>query len=156
MNKNKTITEIICFLLMLNFFFEGINKIAYFEMYSWWATHKPLIKQIGGILSFFVPALEIAIAIFLLIPKYRKIALYAVIAAEIIFILWVMSVYLFTSILFWPYHAIWKDPTWMQKMLYGLLLSWLAFIAIIVNARTVNTQNHSIKKLLRNKPAHVS
>lgn len=43
-----------------------------------------------------------------------------------------MSVYLFTPYLFWPFHALWKNPTWMQKMIFALFLCWMAFSAILI------------------------
>ena len=126
----KRLYECICFLLILIFFYEGIQKLAYSDVYSFWVRHAPIIRKWGTIFQYTVPSVEIAIAVLLIIPRTRNIAFIAIIGAETGFILWVMSVYLFTGYLFWPYHAFWDNPTWMQKMAYGLMLAWLAFAAI--------------------------
>ena len=128
--KKNVIIEIICFLLMLNFFYEGVYKLAHFGDWRFWITEQPLIKSIGGLLKYVVPIAEIVFSILLALPSKRKVALYSIISMQILFILWVMSVYLLTAYLFWPYHAIWDKPTWMGKMSFGLVLSWLAYWVI--------------------------
>src|SRR5882757_10426313 len=129
MKTKKIIIEIICLVLVLNFFYEGIYKIAYIQNYGFWVTHEPLLRPIGKILTYLIPTGEIALSLLFLVPSCRIFALYITLAGLIIFVLWVMSVYLFTHFLFWPYHALWGRPTWMQKMLISLGLCWLAFMA---------------------------
>ena len=129
-NKNKVI-EVICILLMLNFFYEGIYKIAYLKYWGFWVAHEPLIKSIGIFLKFAIPLIDLALVIGILKPAHRILAMYGIIITQLLFVFWVMSVYLFTGDLFWPYHAFWADKsTWLQKMSYALLLCWLAFIVI--------------------------
>lgn len=135
MPVKKWLYECICLMLILNFFYEGVQKLTYLDMYSFWVSHSPVIRKFGAVLQYAVPFIEITIAILLIIPRYRGIALVTIIAVETGFILWVMSVYLFTGYLFWPYHALWDNPTWMQKMIYGLMLAWLAFTALFLNSR---------------------
>lgn len=138
MPVKKWLYECICFVLILNFFYEGVQKLAYLDVYSFWVNHAPVIRKFGAMLQYAVPFTEIAIAVLLLIPRCRSMALVTIIAVEIGFILWVMSVYLFTGYLFWPYHALWDNPTWMQKMVYGLMLAWLAFVAIFYTRKKEN------------------
>lgn len=151
MPVKKWLYECICFVLILNFFYEGVQKLAYLDVYSFWVNHAPIIRKFGAMLQYAVPLAEIAIATLLMIARYRSIVLFAIIVVEIVFILWVMSVYLFTGYLFWPYHALWDNPTWMQKIVYGLMLAWLAFAALTYNWKKENEH----KKLLRNTPANV-
>lgn len=152
MSVKKWLYECIGFLLILNFFYEGVQKLAYLNAYGFWVNHAPVIRKFGAVLKYAVPFVEIAISALLLMPRYRSRALVAIIAVETGFILWVMSVYLFTGYLFWPYHALWDNPSWMQKMAYGMVLAWLAFIAIFCNGKKENEH----KKLLRNISADVN
>src|SRR5690606_4140471 len=109
MPEKTWLYECIGFLLILNFFYEGIQKLAYLHVYSFWVNHAPIIRKFGAMLQYAVPFVEIAIAVLLIIPRYRSIALVTIIAVETGFILWVMSVYLFTGYLFWPYYALWDN-----------------------------------------------
>lgn len=139
-NKNQVI-GLICILLMLNFFYDGIYRIAYFKYWESWITHEPIIKYAGPILKYAIPIIDLGLAFAILRPPYRQYALYLIIISQWLFIFWVMSVYLLTGFLFWPFHAFWSgQPTWMQKMSFSLLLSWLSFITIIIrkNNKTSN------------------
>jgi hypothetical protein len=133
MPVKKWLYECICFVLILNFFYEGIQKLAYLDVYSFWVNHAPIIRKFGAVLQYAVPFVEIAIAVLLIIPRYRSIALVTIITVETGFILWVMSVYLFTGYRHWPYHALWERPTMMGKMSFGLLLSWLSFVTLMLS-----------------------
>jgi len=95
------------------------------------------------------------LSLLFLIPSYRVAAFYITIIVSVIFILWIMSVYLFTHYLFWPYHALWEKSTWMQKMLISAGMSWLAFTAILLSGNKF-TGNKTLSKLLRNMPANAS
>jgi hypothetical protein len=108
------------------------------EVWGFWITGEPLIKPIGNILKFLVPLSELTIALMLLKKRYRMISLYLIIASQILFIVWIMSVYLFTHNLFWPFHAIWGNSTWIQRMMYALFSSWLAFTAILLTKKSIS------------------
>jgi hypothetical protein len=153
MKTRKIIVEIICLILLLNFFYEGIYKIAYWGNYAFWVKHAPLLRPIWQLLTYIIPVGEIALALSFLAPKFRIKALYISIGVLIVFVLWVMSSYLFTSRLFWPYHALWEKPTWMQKMLISLGLSWLALTALIL-AKGGLPINRFSSNSLRNKPTN--
>lgn len=139
MLSKKGLYDFIILLLILNFFYEGIQKLAYLEVYGFWITHAPIIRRLGLILKYAVPLSEISIAVLLMIPRYREIGFIAIVVMEIGFILWVISVYLFTGYLFWPYHALWDDPTWMQKMVYALMLAWLALGGLVLSRKAIQS-----------------
>lgn len=155
MKTRKIIVEIICLLLVFNFFYEGIYKLAYFQNYGLWLYHMPFLKQVSGIVNYLVPFGLIALSLTLLAPRYRMNALYISIFVSVIFILYIMSCYLFTNRLFWPYHAFWKNPTWMQRMVFSLAAIWLAFIAIVLTKGSISFKRFS-SNALRNTPANAS
>ena len=153
MKTRKIIVEIICLVLMLNFFYEGIYKIAYWSDYAFWVKHAPLLKPVWQILTYAIPVGEIALALSFMVPKFRVKALYISIGVLFVFVLWVMSGFLFTNRIFFPYHALWEKPNWMDKMLISLGFGWLAFTAVLLS-----NANLSLKRFysnyLRNKSAN--
>lgn len=153
MKTRKVIVEVICLILLLNFFYEGIYKIAYWGNYAFWMKHAPLLRPVWQVLTYVIPVGEIALALSFLAPKFRVRALYITIGVLMVFVLWIMSVYLFTGYLFWPYHALWEKPTWMQKMLISLGLCWMALIAIVLSKGGVSFKRFSSNSL-RNTPAN--
>ena len=124
--------EVICFVLLMFWFYEGIYKVANWAGFSFYMKHAPLLRTAWQVPAYAIPIGEISLAVLLLVPKYRSIALYTTIGALLLFVFWIMSVYLFTGYLFWPYHALWDNPTWMQKILSSLVMCWLSYIAVVI------------------------
>jgi|GEM_PF-1061013 len=155
MKARKVIVEVICFVLMMFWFYEGIYKIAYFKQFGVYITHAPLIHPVGEILKYLIPFGEVGLALSLMVSGTKKASLYSTIGLLILFIVWIMSVYLFAHHSFWPYHAMWINPTWMQKMLISLGLCWMAFSAIVLLNKGVYVAKINSNSL-RNNPAGVS
>jgi len=155
MRARKIVVEVICIILLMYFFYDGIYKVAYWSKYALWMKYAPLLKPVWQFLSYVVPVGEIVLALALFSPKFRMRALYISIAGLISFLLWVVITHLFTHRLFWPYHAIWGKSTWMQVMLVSLGMCWISFTAIILSRPNVY-RNRSTLNSLRNTSANVS
>ena len=138
---------------MLNFFYEGIYKVAYWSNYAFWVKHAPLLRPVWQVLAYAIPVGEIVLAFLFLVPSYRVTLLYSIIVLSILFVIWIISVYLFTNYAFWPFHALWKKPTWMQKMLISLGFGWLSCIGIIL-LKDGFFVRQIMSKTLRNTPAN--
>ena len=153
MKAKKIIVEIIFMILILNFFYEGIYKIAYWNNYSVWLHHAPLLQKFWVILSFAIPLTEIGLSIALIIRPYKIRGLYLAITLLMLYVLWIMAVYLLTDRLFWPYHAMWTKPTWMQKMIISIGLSWLGWAALVLSKEKADLNLNSTNDL-RKLPAN--
>ena len=132
MKTRKIIVEVICFVLLMFWFYEGVYKVAYWGSFSFYMRHAPLLGPVWQVLAYGIPLAEISLALMFLFPKQKLRALYISIGILMLFVLWVMTWNMFTGRLFWPYHALWERPTWMQKMLVSLGLCWIAFVAAIL------------------------
>jgi hypothetical protein len=155
MKTRRIIVEVICFVLLMNWFYEGIYKVAYWGSFSFYIKHAPLLKPVWQVLAYVIPVGEIGLALLFLFPKKRMIALYLSIGGFLVFVFWIMSTYLFTSRLFWPYHALWQNPTWMQKMLISLGLGWMAFIVIVLSTPGM-LEKLSSSKVIRHTPININ
>jgi hypothetical protein len=135
MNTKRFITGAIYIVFALGAFYDGAYKVAHWGDYSCWLQNAPLLNPVAGILMYLIPLGEITVSTSILIPSFRLTALLTIIVALLLFVLWIMTVYLFTNRLFWPYHALFDKPTWMQKILISLGLSWAAFFLFISTMR---------------------
>jgi hypothetical protein len=86
--------------------------------------------------------------IMIILPRTREPSLYGIIVGEVIMILWLMNILLFTGWLIFPFQTLWNNANWMEKMLFALLLSWMAFIALLYYTK----KKDNSKSLLYNKP----
>ena len=133
MKTRKVIIELICLLLMMNFFFEGIYKIANWARYMHWMKRIPLLEGIWQFIAYGLPLVEFALALLFMKPSQRIKALYLSMVAFTIFVLWVMSAALFSHRIFGPLQHFWPKENWVDKMLIALGLGWMAFGAIILS-----------------------
>jgi hypothetical protein len=147
MSAKKIAVEIICWLLVFNFFYEGVYKVAYLHNYGLWLHHAPFLGSVANFLLYGIPVGEIALPFLLLMPAYRKPTLYFILAVQIFFVLYIMSGFLFSHLLFWPFHAPWNRPTWMQKMTLAIVFSWAALAAIFLSGDNLSIKIFNSKKI---------
>jgi hypothetical protein len=155
MKTRKIIVEVICFVLMMNWFYEGIYKVANWERFAIWIKHAPLLTPIWQPISYGVPIIEIMVALFFLKTSFSTRALYISMGVLIVYVFWVMAAVLFTHRLFWPFHSLWLNTNWVDKMLISLSLCWIAFIAVLLSKNAGKAIERS-KSDLHNIPANAS
>lgn len=148
----KVLLEGSAAILTVNFLYEGIYKILNFKGFTLWLRHAPLIAPFSNVLNVLIPTIEIVIA-FMLVTSFRRAAFWASIISLLLFVSWVVSAYLFTDRLFWPYHWLWTRPSWAQKMTVAIVLTWIAFISIIFLPTKPPRERRS-EKSLRKLPAN--
>lgn len=154
MKRRKAITDSICLLMMFFFFYDGIYKIANILPFGIWLYHAPLLSGFSAILKYAVPTLELVLSLMLL-TRYKRLSLSGIILANVLFVLWVMAAFLFTNRLFWPFHALWHKPKWLQEIALALFWSWLAFIALAL-PEDMAAPKSTLSSKLRNTPAKAS
>jgi hypothetical protein len=157
MKTNKIIAEIICFLLVINFFYEGLHNLVHYGAYNFWLKHIPYLEKISKFASYALPFGELILSVLLIIPLSRIYALYFSLAVLICFIGYLFLSLLYSPIFFLPFHAFWdtKYATWFQKMIYSLTLAWLAFMAILLFKLNISVKKY-LSKILRNTSADVN
>lgn len=155
MKTRRIIVEVICFVLLMFWFYEGVYKVAYLDDFGLYMMRAPLLRPLGSILKYVVPFAEIGLTAFFIVPRFRRVALYGTISFSLLYIFWVMGMTFFTHSLFWPYHALWKEPTWLQKILITSGLGWMAFLAVVLPGLDFQ-KNKMNRSSLRNKPANAS
>ena len=129
MKIRHSIADILVFLLVLDLFFEGIWKVAFWRSFSVWIHYAPFLKPVWAPLAYAIPTIEIATAISLLLSKLRQRVLVIVISLELCYILWIALFHAFSHRLCWPYQELWKGPTWIQEAVKALSIGWLALIS---------------------------
>lgn len=132
MKTKNVIIEVICFLLLVNFFYQGIYIFAYFKNYSIWLHGAPYLKSVSLYFIYVIPSLEIVLAILLWINGFRLVGLIATLVSFTLFIGYIMAACLFSPLLFWPFHAYWAHAHWIGILIFTVSLAWLNFIAILL------------------------
>lgn len=130
MKYKHTIMEILSMMLFLATAYSFIYKLVNINLYASFLKSAPIIHSNSAVLQFAIPIIEVSIAIGIILPKYRQLACLIYICIQVVFIIWVTSVRLFTTYLFWPFHSIWEGQTWMSKMIITLIECWISVIVL--------------------------
>src|SRR5690606_8338155 len=67
----------ICYLFVLLFVYAAVSKLLDFETFRVQLAQSPLLSAYAGIIAWLVPGVEILIALLLIIPRFRVVALYS-------------------------------------------------------------------------------
>jgi hypothetical protein len=157
MRYQKTIQASICFILTINFFYDGMYYLVNHHVYQLWLGNLPYLKGPNKVLSILIPLCEIFAALSLFVSKWRRGTLISIIVALMVFELYLMLTLTFNSRLYLPLHAFWGHTVWLYKMIYSIALAWLALLAVKLMPKGYNTKNKSDEnsKHLRNTSVSV-
>jgi hypothetical protein len=123
--------EGICFLLAVNFFYEGIFKFVHLQSYNNWLAFVPILRDFRIIFTYLIPSVEIILSLLLILSKNRVLWLYVSIGAFVIYIAFITLIFQIWILILHPHHAFWGPSSWIQKMILALCLSGLAFSASV-------------------------
>jgi putative oxidoreductase len=133
------IVEIISALFIILFFYTALNK-----SYNIGSTVEALkrTKVFTGMESYIawsVVAVEYLAAILLIIPKFRKLGLYASLILMAAFSLYVGIMMMFLANLPCSCGGVISKMTWKQHLIFNLFFTFLAFLAI----KMINSKNNN-------------
>ena len=157
MQYKRRIITAICFMLTLNFFYDGMYYFVNHSLYQFWFSNLPYLDKLHKPLSILIPVLEIGVSLTLLTGKWRKGSLIGIIIGLVIYLLYLMITLTFNTRLYLPLHAFWGHTVWLYKMLYAVALAWLCLTALwfMAAAKKDLRENDRASKSLRNKPVSV-
>jgi len=138
--KESIITGI-CWLCMALFLYTAYAKITDHDRFLKGLTRVHLISGFAVFISYAVPAIEIIVALLLLIPQIAKTGLYSFIAVMASFTIYIVSAMIWEKKL--PCHcggAI-EKLSWGQHIWFNLAFITIAIVALWL----INKPNTSLK-----------
>lgn len=139
--RTKTIiTEVICLLYVLLFVYAAISKLLDFNTFQNQLGQSPLLSAYAGIVSWSVPLLELAIATMLIIPKFRKIGLYAAFTLMVMFTTYIFIILNFSDFVPCSCGGVLEKLGWTEHLIFNIIFILLAALALFLL-----TQNTGVK-----------
>jgi len=142
----KIISEVICLLVLLYFFQDGIYKLSHLKSYQIWFSHAPYFKNFSPRIGYCIPIAETICATGILFKKSRAICLCLILAGLVIAILQIMAACFFTTFLFFPFHFLWFKPGWLQVLIVDLGIAWLIFMVLVSSKHITSKKIDSVAK----------
>lgn len=129
-NLRTILLELICLLYILLFVYAAVSKLLDFENFQVQLGQSPMLREFVLYLSYGIPAVELILALLLLLHKTKIIGLYCAFGLMISF-----SIYLFILIKYSAYipcscGGILEKMDWEAHLFFNVFFVIMAVIAI--------------------------
>jgi hypothetical protein len=126
--SKKWISEFFSALLILLWVYAAISKLRVYSQFSTELLGHDLLKNYAPIIAWLVPAVEIIIAILLIIPRTKKIGFLSSLGLLLVFTFYI--IYMF---IFYPHKpcscgGVISTLTWQQHIAFNIFLSIIALL----------------------------
>ncbi|OQP58182.1 hypothetical protein A3860_07610 [Niastella vici] len=119
MKKSNMAMGIICTLNIILFIYAASAKLLDFYNFQFSLSESPFIAPFAGILAWAVPAIELIIAVMLVIPGLRLAGLYASFILMSLFTVYITAMLLFTSDIPCSCGGVLEEMSWGTHILFN-------------------------------------
>jgi hypothetical protein len=145
LNANRS--NLIASLFILLFVYTATSKFLNFNLFQTMLYKSPLIGTKALVVAWFLPVIEILVALLLVTKKTQKIGLYGALALMIVFTSYLSYILLFAPKLPCSCGGVFKSMTWKEHLGFNIFFTCLALYGI-------DRKNIQIKRL--NSSFHVT
>lgn len=138
--KYKLYVDIMAGLLILLFVYTALSKLDNYSFFQAQLNLYPFIGLFGNTLSWAIPAMELLIAILLLLPAYRTKGLMAALILLIVFTVYLLLMILYTPDLPCSCGGVIQSLAWTQHIFFNCFFIMVTFIAVLMSRRNKNTK----------------
>ncbi|MGV3460264.1 MAG: DoxX family protein [Flavobacterium sp.] len=147
-----TIVFIISLLYILLFVYAAVSKILDFENFQIQLGQSPMLSAYAGIISWMVPAFEIAISLALLYQRVRFFALLGAFILMIMFTTYIIIILNFSSFVPCSCGGVLEKMGWKEHLIFNIGFVLLALIGLIIERKKlVENTSAKIRKLLTHR-----
>lgn len=138
----KYVVEIISFLFLILFTYAAFSKLASYESFTIQLGQSPLLSAFAGWVAWFIPALEIVIALLLMFSRTRFFALTASFTLMTMFTAYIFIILNYSEFVPSSCGGILEKMTWQQHIYFNIVFCFLAAVAIILSLEKLPMQTN--------------
>ena len=131
----KTVLETICLLFILLFVYTAVSKLLDYENFRAVIGQSPLLTRFAPVLAIVVPLAEIIIALLLVIPRYRRIGLYASFAMMVLFTTYIIVLVTLSERIPCSCGGVISRMTWKQHLYFNIGFVLLALLGMWLHTK---------------------
>ncbi|PYF74567.1 MauE/DoxX family redox-associated membrane protein [Pedobacter nutrimenti] len=131
----KLIVEIICYAFFILFLYAASSKLFDYEKSELQMSKSPIITDFAFILVWLVPAIEIIIAVMLLIHRTLLLAFYASLGIMSLFTAYIVAILYFTDNIPCSCGGVLEKMSWDQHLVFNVFFIALAVTAILLQTK---------------------
>jgi len=127
---NKHGCKAIAYLFILLFTYAAVSKLLDFETFTIQLAQSPMFSAYAEIVSWLVPGTELLISIILMLPKFRRIGLYAFFFLMVLFTAYIIIILNYADFVPCSCGGVLEALSWNQHLLFNAVFIILAVLAI--------------------------
>lgn len=124
-----------CYAYCFLFLYAAVSKLLDYNNFVVQIGQSPLLSAFAGWISWLVPALEIIIAIGLLIPRCQRIALIAAFLLMVKFSAYIFFIMNFSAFVPCSCGGILEAMSWKQHLIFNIAVCLLGLIALLAEIK---------------------
>ncbi|MBK5214929.1 MAG: hypothetical protein JJE55_14880 [Flavobacteriaceae bacterium] len=121
---------VVSYMFVLLFLYAATSKLLDFETFTVQLAQSPLLSAYAGIIAWLIPGIEIAIAILLMVPKFRTLALYAAFTLMVMFTAYIYIILNLSDFIPCSCGGVLEKLSWRQHLIFNVVFIVLAAVAI--------------------------
>lgn len=133
----KWITSGVAVLFILLFVYAAVSKLIDYENFTLQLAQSLLLSAFAPVIAWLVPFTEFAIAILLVIPRFRIFALYASFLLMVMFSGYIFIILNFTDFIPCSCGGVLEKLGWTEHLIFNIIFALFAAAAIVVGVRKV-------------------
>lgn len=137
----KYFIDIVSYLFIALFTYAAFSKLSDYESFTIQLGQSPLLSAFAGWVAWFIPALEIGIAILIMFNRTRFFALVVSFGLMMMFSAYIFIILHYSEFVPCSCGGILEKMTWNQHLLFNLVFCFLAAVAIIFSLEQLPLQN---------------
>ncbi|TGV04058.1 MauE/DoxX family redox-associated membrane protein [Flavivirga rizhaonensis] len=140
---------------MLLFVYAALSKLLVFDEFKIQIGQSDMLTPFAGIIAWVIPYLEFLIALFLLIPRFRLLGMYAAFNLMVMFTAYIFIILNFSNDIPCSCGGVIEKLGWTEHLILNIAFVILAFIGIRIINRQKNditrkfVSSHNTKKLYK-------
>jgi uncharacterized membrane protein YphA (DoxX/SURF4 family) len=142
----NNIVSIICCLYALLFTYAATSKLLDFENFRIQLGQSPILSSFASWILFAVPAVEILIAILLLVRNCRLLGLFAAYTLMILFTAYIYIILNYSAFVPCSCGGVIQKLSWGQHIIFNICFILLAGIAVILFSDNNTLNNRQTAK----------
>lgn len=133
--SKQLVIDIICYTYLILFLYAAFSKLLTYEKSELQMSKSPIITDFAFILVWLVPALEIVIAICLMLKKTAMLALYAALALMSLFTAYIIAILNFSDTIPCSCGGVLEKLGWTEHLIFNIAFIIIAIIAILLQTK---------------------
>jgi hypothetical protein len=138
--KKSIIIEIIAALLILLFFYTGLNKLLEPGKFEFALTKSPVVANYYKDLAKLLPIIELVVGTLLIFPQSRRIGFYGSFLLMTIFTIYIGGLLLFSTSMPCSCGGVLEQMNWSQHLIFNIVFLVLSLVGLIFSKELETTK----------------